>query len=51
MSTRENRIWGMLIGVVFVIIAVAAGIGFSFWAELHAASISDRLNTIPNLQR
>jgi NADH:ubiquinone oxidoreductase subunit 6 (subunit J) len=51
MSTRQNRTWGMLIGGVFVLIALAVGIGFSVWADLQAASISDRMNNIPNLQR
>ncbi len=51
MSPRQNRVGGILIGVVFIGIAVAAGIGFSVWADSTAQSISDRMNNVPGLQR
>ena len=51
MSNRANRGWGLLIGSLAIGFAVLAGAGFSIWADQIAASISDRMNTLPNLQR
>ena len=51
MSNRDNRVLGMLIGVVFIFIAVDSDIGFSYWGDTVSASISDRMNNLPNLQR
>jgi hypothetical protein len=51
MSTRTNRTMGIIIGILAIALAIMAGGGFTFWAELQAASISDRMNSIPNLQR
>jgi hypothetical protein len=51
MSPRTNRTMGIIIGILAIALAIMAGGGFTFWAELQAASISDRMNSIPNLQR
>jgi len=41
----------MLIGVVFIFIAIVSGIGFSYWGDTVSATIGDRINNLPNLQR
>ncbi|HEY6806877.1 MAG TPA: hypothetical protein VI306_25095 [Pyrinomonadaceae bacterium] len=51
MSNRNQRGIGIAIGIVFVMIALIAAIGFSFWADMTAAAISDRMNSIPGVSR
>ena len=51
MSVRSNRTGGMIIGILAVAIAIVAAAGFSFWADQVAASIGERMNTLPGLQR
>ena len=51
MSVRSNRTGGMVIGIIAVAIAIVAAAGFSFWADQVAASIGERMNTLPSLQR
>ena len=51
MSARSNRTGGMIIGILAVAIAIVAAGGFSFWADQVAASIGERMNTLPGLQR
>jgi len=41
----------MIIGILAVEIAIVAAGGFSFWADQVAASIGERMNTLPGLQR
>jgi uncharacterized membrane protein (DUF485 family) len=49
MSTKENRTAGLMLGAVCVSVAVVAGIGFSYWADTVAQSVSERMNTLPNI--
>jgi hypothetical protein len=51
MSSRPDRTFGIIVGIVALAVAIMAAGGFSFWADEMASSISDRMNTIPNLQR
>lgn len=51
MSVRSNRTGGIIIGIVAVAIAIVAAGGFSFWADQVAASIGERMNSLPSLQR
>lgn len=51
MSSRTNRTLGIIIGILAIAIAIMVGGGLTFWAEVQAASISDRLNNLPTLQR
>lgn len=51
MSNRSNRAWGLILGSLAIGFAVLAAVGFSLWADHVATSISDRMNTLPNLQR
>lgn len=51
MSGRSNRTGGLIIGILAVAIAFVAAGGFSFWADQVAASIGERMNTLPSLQR
>jgi len=51
MSSRSNRTLGIIIGILAIAIAIMVGGGLTFWAELQAASISDRMNNLPILQR
>lgn len=51
MSVRSNRTGGMIIGILAVAIAIIAAGGFSLWADQVAASIGERMNTLPSLQR
>jgi uncharacterized membrane protein (DUF485 family) len=51
MSVRPNRTGGMIIGILAVALAIIAAGGFSFWADQVAASIGERMNTLPSLQR
>ena len=51
MSVRSTRTGGMVIGIIAVAIAIVAAAGFSFWADQVAASIGERMNTLPSLQR
>jgi hypothetical protein len=51
MSARSNRTGGMIVGILAVAIAIIAAGGFSFWADQVAASIGERMNTLPGLQR
>ena len=46
-ATRGVRYVGITLGGIFLFIALAAGVGFSYWADVTAQSISDRMNTIP----
>jgi hypothetical protein len=51
MSGRANRTGGVIIGILILSIAVVAAGGFSLWADKVAASIGERMNTLPSLQR
>lgn len=51
MSTRPDRTLGTIIGILALVVALTAGVGFSVWADQMAASISDRMNSVPSLQR
>ena len=51
MSGRANRTGGVIIGILVLSIAVVAAGGFSLWADQVAASIGERMNTLPSLQR
>jgi hypothetical protein len=51
MSARPNRTGGLVVGTFAVVIAIIAAVGFSFWADQVAASIGERMNTIPSLTR
>jgi uncharacterized membrane protein (DUF485 family) len=50
MSSRSNRTVGLLLGVGCIVLAIIAGVGFSYWADTVASSISDRMNAIPSLR-
>ena len=49
MSNRENRLPGLVIGVVCTVVAVVLGLAFVLWAESVAQSIGDRMNSVPKL--
>jgi len=51
MSVRSDRTGGIIIGILVLAIAIIAAGGFSFWADQVAASIGERMNTLPSLQR
>ena len=51
MSNSAQKTVGMIIGVVFVLVALVAAVGFSLWGDMTAAAISDRMNSLPGLQR
>jgi hypothetical protein len=51
MSGRPSRTGGMIIGILAVAIAIVAAGSFSLWADQVAASIGERMNTLPSLQR
>jgi hypothetical protein len=51
MSGRANRTVGVIIGILVLSTAVVAAGGFSLWADQVAASIGERMNTLPSLQR
>lgn len=51
MSSRENRLLGLILGGVLIGVAIIAGIGFSIWGDLTAQSIGERMNSIPGLPR
>lgn len=51
MSNRDNRTMGLLLGAACIVVAIFAGIGFSYWGDNVAQSVGDRMNSIPGLQR
>ena len=51
MSNRNDRIFGLVLGVGCIAVAIVAGIGFSYWADTVATSIGEQMNSVPGLNR
>jgi hypothetical protein len=49
MSSRENRFYGMGIGLISILVAIGAGVIFSVWATWIAVDITNKLNAVPTL--
>lgn len=47
LANERYRVVGVVIGVVAILIAVTAAVGFAIWVDLQATSIQQSMPTFP----